>query len=241
MEKDSVKINGEVIEFYYRRKRIKNIILRVNNNEIIISLPKREPIKTAREFIIKKYDWIRKAIERNNTYTEIAESKKIDEGENLYFLGKKYTIKLTSNNINRVELDEKYIYLNIKEKYINDKNYIKNVYEKWLKQEAIKLFVEKVNEYQNLMKKYRIPYPEIVVRKMKSRWGSCYPAKNKIVLNVSLIKVPIECTEYVVVHELAHFKHQNHSKAFYEFISQFMPDWKERRKILNKTYTKIIY
>lgn len=90
------------------------------------------------------------------------------------------------------------------------------------------------------MAKYRIKVPEIEIRKMKSRWGSCFWTKNKIVLNLSLIKVPILCTEYVVVHELSHFKFQNHSKNFYNFISLFIPDWNERRRILNKEYGFVI-
>jgi hypothetical protein len=75
---------------------------------------------------------------------------------------------------------------------------------------------------------------------MKSRWGSCLPSNNKVIFNLSLIKTPICCIEYVVLHELAHFKHQNHSKNFYNFITIFMPDWKERKKILDEEFLGVV-
>ena len=75
---------------------------------------------------------------------------------------------------------------------------------------------------------------------MKSRWGSCIPSRNKVIFNLNLIKTPMCCIEYVVLHELSHLKYQNHSKNFYNFISIFMPDWKERKKILNKEFMGIV-
>ena len=75
---------------------------------------------------------------------------------------------------------------------------------------------------------------------MKSRWGSCLPFNNKIILNLNLIKTPMCCIEYVILHELSHFKHHNHSKNFYNFITLFMPDWKERKKILDEEFMGVV-
>ncbi|MBQ1955432.1 MAG: M48 family metallopeptidase [Clostridia bacterium] len=77
------------------------------------------------------------------------------------------------------------------------------------------------------------PFPEIHFKKMTSRWGSCVPAKNLITFNTALASVPKECAEYVVVHELCHFIHPNHSKSFYAEVEKHIPDWKERKKKLN--------
>ncbi len=66
---------------------------------------------------------------------------------------------------------------------------------------------------------------------MKSRWGSCIPAKQQITLNQNLIHYPIEFAEYVILHELVHFIQPNHSKAFYQIIEYYMPDYKERIKL----------
>ena len=72
------------------------------------------------------------------------------------------------------------------------------------------------------IKKYRKELPEIEIKKLKTRWGSCSPYQNKVTFNLSLIKTPIECVEYVVIHELSHFKEQNHSKKFYKIVESYI-------------------
>ena len=83
---------------------------------------------------------------------------------------------------------------------------------------------------------YGIARPKLRVRTMKSCWGSCLVNKGIITLNRKLLMQPRECIEYVVVHELCHFIHPNHSKEFYKFMEQFMPDWKERKGQLNGVF-----
>jgi len=87
-------------------------------------------------------------------------------------------------------------------------------------------------EIHPLFKRFHIPYPEVRVRYMTSQWGSCRPQKNAITLNSRLLEAPRESIEYVVLHEFAHFVHPNHSQQFYNLVSEFLPDWKERKKQL---------
>lgn len=77
-------------------------------------------------------------------------------------------------------------------------------------------------------------YPTIRVRTMKSRWGSCIPAKNVITLNTRLLTKSRRAAEYVVLHEFAHFTHMDHSVRFYRFVEELMPDWRERKKELQE-------
>lgn len=83
-----------------------------------------------------------------------------------------------------------------------------------------------------LFEKYGIEYPEIKIRRMESQWGSCRPNSGRITLNSRLLEVQREAAEYVVLHEFAHFIHPNHSKEFYCLLDQMMPDWRERRRLL---------
>ena len=80
---------------------------------------------------------------------------------------------------------------------------------------------------------------ELQIRAMKTRWGTCTPSKKKITLNLNLMYVPEEYMEYVVLHELTHFLEISHNDKFYNIISEFMPNWKERRDLLNKEYSQI--
>ena len=75
----------------------------------------------------------------------------------------------------------------------------------------------------------------LTVRKMKKRWGSCQPQTKTITINSQLIEAPRFCIEYVMMHEFCHFIHPNHSKDFYTLLQVMMPDWKERKKMLEVT------
>ena len=85
--------------------------------------------------------------------------------------------------------------------------------------------------------KYGVAYPTIRYRNMVSRWGSCQPTRGILTFNYALVEAPISCIEYVVVHEYTHFLHPNHSKKFYQQLVMFMPDWEERKKMLEKGNT----
>lgn len=84
-----------------------------------------------------------------------------------------------------------------------------------------------------------IPKPEVKLRKMTSRWGSCHYTRGRIIFNRALSAVPPECLDYVVVHELTHFLCPNHSAQFYARLAAFMPDWERRRRLL-RTYEGLL-
>jgi len=241
MEIESVDVNGERIVFFVQRKKIKNIILKVKpDKKVILSVPNKMKLEVAKEFVKKKADWIRK---QQNYYESFAEKKEniiFENGDTVYLLGKQYKMKIIPNKINNIMINGEYFEINIKEKYIENKKYIKKVYDKWLKEYAEQILNDLIIKYQSVLEKYNIKIPKMEIRQMKSRWGSCIPLKNKVIFNLILIKKPMCCIDYVVLHELSHFKYQNHSKNFYNFISISMPDWKERKKILNKEFMWVV-
>lgn len=241
MEKESVDINGEKIIFFLQRKNIKNINLKVNmDKKITMSIPMKMEIEIAKEFIKNKVDWIKKQQEYYDTFKEEKENITFENGETVYLLGKQYKMKIISNSRNDIEINGKYFEINIKEKYIENKKYIRKVYDKWLKDYAMKVFEELIKKYHVSLNKYDIKMPITEIRQMKLRWGSCIPSSNKVIFNLNLIKAPMCCIEYVVLHELSHFRYHNHSKNFYNFITIFMPDWKERKKILDEEFMGVV-
>ena len=193
-----------------------------------------------KDFIIQKYSWIQKQQNYFAKYTGEKETTDFNNGEIIYLLGRKYIINLVKDKENKVTIGEEIVEIHIKEKYIEDKEYKKRIYEKWIKEFSMPILYKLTEKYQEMLKGQRIKFPKIEIRKMKRRWGCCFPKQGKIVYNLGLIKVPMECIEYVVLHELSHFKHPNHSTKFYNFVANYMPDWKSRKKILDKEYTVII-
>ena len=75
---------------------------------------------------------------------------------------------------------------------------------------------------------------EFGVKKMKTRWGTCSLKARRIWINLELVKRPIKCLEFIVVHEMVHLLERNHNKRFYALMDKFMPDWKVWQNILNK-------
>lgn len=111
----------------------------------------------------------------------------------------------------------------------------KQLMQKYPKEYQRQVFQEICEEVYTVFQKckYRVPYPELKIRYMTARWGSCQPQKGIITLNSQLIEKPRHCIEYVVLHEFAHFIYPNHSKDFYGLVESLMPDWKERKRELN--------
>jgi predicted metal-dependent hydrolase len=108
---------------------------------------------------------------------------------------------------------------------------------KWYRQEALEFLSRKLNE---VLVKYRdlnfIP-STLVVRPLKSRWGSC-SSKGKITINSELVKLDEFFSEYVLIHELCHLKYHNHGKDYYRLLGELVPDYKSIRKELRKYITK---
>ncbi len=92
------------------------------------------------------------------------------------------------------------------------------------------LYYSKVFDKSNTVLKFR---------KMKTRWGVCFITKNYITLTKAVIHLPLYLTEYIIIHEFCHFKHPNHSKQFYEHVSRYCCDYKERKKEL-KNFSYIL-
>jgi len=216
------------------RKKVKNINLRIKSDlSISVSANKRISDEEVEKFLRTKADWIIKAVSyyEQKDRADIQELALVD-GERVRLLGKELTIRLLGTNENKIELKNEIIYIMVKD--INNAKKIKALWEKWYTDYTWNVIEQVVDRIVPIFKKYGIPRPQVKLRTMKTRWGSCSIHNGCITLNKLLIQVPIECVEYVVVHEFTHFIHPNHSKKFYDFLSVIMPDYKERTKLLKK-------
>lgn len=241
LEENWIMINDKIIYYYIKRKKIKNMYMRfTNEGKLLITASNKCTIDKIEKFIKQKEEWIFKQIVFYEQISKDKESSSFIDNSCLYFLGEQYKVKLISGNKNEIDVESKNIIITIKEKFITDEKYIKKVYENWLKEECLKIVEAYVEYYIKKMNKYKIPLPEIEIKKFKARWGCCIPKKGKIEFAMNLMKTPQECIEYVVVHELSHFKYIYHDKKFYDFVSLFIPDWKKRRDSLNKQFGRII-
>lgn len=208
------RINGEVYKVNIIKKNNKNIYFRVKEDlEIYVTAPFLTSDKKINKLLLEN----EKAL-----YKMILRMKKLNEKKNyFYFLGKKYDIV---------------IYNNAKKPIIDtDKVYVKNLndLEKFRRSEAEEIFKNRFDICYSLFEE-DIPYPELKIRKMKAKWGYCNKVKNIIMLNLELISYSIDEIDYVIIHELSHLVHFNHSKEFWQTVKKYKPNYKNNKKVLKE-------
>jgi predicted metal-dependent hydrolase len=231
---ETIQIRGRTITYELIRKKVKNINLHVKaDGRIIISASNRVSKKYIEDFIVQKADWIEKSLERFED-REPDSKKEFEpvEGSIIRLLGMEYKIHITGSTINHIELTDAGI--RIQTKHPEDESKIRSLWEKWYKEFIKGVFYQVVKAIHPKFLPYRIPMPDIKIRKMKARWGSCAVYDSQITLNTALIHAPLSCIEYVAAHELTHFTHPNHSGRFYAMLASIMPDYKERKKLLEQ-------
>lgn len=197
------------------------IIEKKNNKNTYIRVKEDMKIYVTTNYFVSKSS-IKRILNNNKDYLEKMLNKREEQKQkedSFYYLGHKYDIILVSS-LTGIEIEENKI-------YAKD---IKTL-EKWYKKQMIELFQKRLNfNYQKFDE--NIPYPNLKIRNMKTRWGVCNRKNNTITLNSNLIKYDVAKLDYVIIHELSHFIHFNHSSNFWNLVAKYCKDYKKIRKEL---------
>lgn len=201
-------------------KQVKNINMRISSRgEIVVSANPFVPMDKIDDFVSGKASWI---IKNLKSLEEKTQHTMIDD-KHIMLFGNSLKIRKTSGKYNHVSYDKDTLYVQCKEGSDTEK-----VIRQFLDKLCKDVFLDIATLTYRSLSDYHLEFPQIKIRDMKSRWGSCTPAKNSITLNKKLIHYPFEFMEYVILHEFVHFIQPNHSKAFYHIIENYMPDYKAR-------------
>lgn len=228
----TVEADGNAISYTLERKPVKNINLRIRpDNCVYVSAPKDVVAKMVDAFVVEKSAYILRALKKfKDKNRETVSENKFVNGETVKFLGRNLRLKVKNASRSKVESDESYVTLYVKD--VQDADLKKRVLETWLRKKCKDEITAICKKVYPQVKKYGVAFPEIQLREMVSRWGSCSPKKGFMTFNTALIAMPVSCIKYVVTHEFTHFLYPNHSKKFYQQLATFMPDWEERKKRL---------
>ena len=207
----NIVINDKSYDIEILKKNNKNTYIRVKNSKIIVTTNYLTSKNAIIKLIQDNLSSITKMIDTDN--------KKQDKVANFYYFGKCYDVIFGFNDF---EFTENKIYaLNQKE------------LEKHLNNAIKKIYLERLNYWYNLFEE-KIPTPNLKIRKMTSRWGVCNIKNHNVTLNYMLSKYDISCLDYVIVHELSHFVHHNHSREFWSLVAKYYPQYKECKKMLKE-------
>lgn len=211
-------------------KGIRNIHLGVYppNGRVRVAAPLGTSIERLRLFLISKLDWIRK--QRNKVRGQERETRRDYQARESHFVwGKRYLLRVEEHDAAPVvELSLNRLVLRVRPGSGRDRK--AEVMEAWYRRLVREAAAALVAKWEP---KLKVRLNHMAVRAMRTRWGTCNPANRSIRLNTDLGKKPPECLEYIVLHELAHLLEPTHNARFVALMDRHMPDWRQRRQVLN--------
>ncbi len=208
------KIDDIVYPVSIIRKQNKNTYIRVKDGNVITVTANRWITeRQIMKLLVDNIDSLKKMIQK----CQLEEEKK----ENFYILGQIYDIIVVSG-IDKIEIDGFKIFTPNKRKL-----------ELWYQKEMKKIFEGRLQYWYQIFEEC-IPTPKLKIRNMKTRWGVCNKRDNSVTLNSRLMEYDQTKLDYVIVHELSHFVHFNHSADFWNLVSKYCPNYKQIRKSLKE-------
>lgn len=214
-------------ELYYTDRKTLGIKV-YPDTSVKVFAPIDTDLPIIEQLLKAKRKWIEKQQRSFQTYLPATPPRQYIGGESFLYLGKQYMLKIEPSTAEEVKLYQGRLVV----KTVNpDATHIKKLLQQWYIARATILFNKLFEEQFYLFKRFGLEKPILQIKKMEKRWGSCTP-QQKIILNPELIKAPVVCINYVILHELCHLVHHNHSKAFYRLLESFMPDWQKYKQLL---------
>ncbi|MEX0944546.1 MAG: SprT family zinc-dependent metalloprotease [Balneolaceae bacterium] len=224
-----LKVDGIQIDVV--KKDIKNINLRIyrSNGKVRVSTPQRVKKALIRNFIVEKIGWIKrhlKIIEKQLPKQKL----KFETGEKHLLFGEMYELVVFEKTAKpRVELIEKHkIHLYVRPGSSIEKK--ENVMREWYRDHLKERIPNLINKWESRL---GVNVKDWGVKKMKTRWGTCNIRDARIWLSLELAKKPVDCLNYVVLHEIAHLHERYHNDHFKSILSKQMPDWRQIESLMN--------
>lgn len=239
MEEDNAQLSTVNCQLKFGSKEIsyelsfqdrKTLGIRVYPNcKVKVIAPFDTPEEKLYSKLREKAPWIIKQQLDFLSYHPLTPPREYVNGETHLYLGRQYKLRIERSDNNEVKLFRGRLLV-----FKKDNSEAEGLVTEWYRQKAHIHFKDTLKKVLPLFSKYEIPEPELQIRQMPTRWGSCTP-KGKVILNPELIKASKGSIEYVIIHELCHLIHHNHTRAFYELQESMMPDWKKWKEQLDES------
>lgn len=226
--KQLILVEGITVELQQKSIRNINIAVLPPDGRVRVSAPLRSDIEAVKSFIIAKMAWIKKSRDKFRNAPKLPALKYIS-GEEHFLFGEKLLLEVNDTE-GRPGTSLKDGVIMLRSKIGSGIDERKRILDNLYKRKLRELIPAMIGKWEPVM---NVSVREFGVKLMKTRWGTCNIGERRIWLNLELAKKPAECIEYIVVHELVHLLERNHTRRFYSLMSHFLPDWKERKVLLN--------
>lgn len=226
-----IEHKGVKIEYTIEYRKRKSVELTIDAAGVVrVKAPKGSEESAVQAIVFKKRDWIIEKLELMFSRGKRIETKTYEDGETFLFLGKKLKLVIYYRDVQsaNIALIENELIISCPENY--DAKALSELIEKHYRKELKKVIENRVKFFQS---NFKVKPKKVLIKEQKTRWGSCSSERN-INFNWKLIMAPIEIIDYLVVHEMCHLVHMNHSKSFWTLVGKILPDYKIRQNWLNK-------
>lgn len=218
----SIKYGSEEIVFTLRFRERKTLGITVHpDRSTEVNAPIGSTLEKIENKVRKRASWILKQQDHFLSFEPRNTARKYVSGESHYYLGRQYQLLVINSDEETVKLTGAHIEIRT-----NQKSNAEQLLNEWYLMKAKKWFNDIAQPLISNFKKYNVEPSKLEIRKMKHRWGSC-STKGRILLNLELIKAPKACIEYVIIHELCHLVHRDHTKAFFDLQQKEFPEWRK--------------
>lgn len=214
------------------RKDIKNMHLAVYppTGRVRIAAPRLTKDEAIRLFAVSKIGWIKRH-QRNFQKQERLSPREYKERESHYFQGRRYLLRVKdTNGAGYVDLKGK-TYLDLYVKPGSTEPYKRDILDAWYRENLKQILPKMVGHWEE---KLGVQVAFCGIKKMKTKWGSCNIERRRIWLNLELAKKPIQCLEYILVHEMVHLLERHHNDRFTAILERNLPNWRQLKEELNR-------
>jgi predicted metal-dependent hydrolase len=229
----SVKLGIRSVDYRLVQTSRKSVgIIIGRDGQVTVRAPKRLSDAEIGRIVEKKAGWIQGKLTELEGYPPPVPPPLYINGEVHYYLGEKYTLDVVAGRAKAVAIKDGRLVVTVRDK--DSRKSVERKLTAWYRAQARQVFAERLERHFPLIERHGVtPRPEIKVRKMKRRWGSCH-SEGHITLNLRLIQAPLPYIDYVIIHELCHLVEPNHGRGFYQLLEKLLPDWRDRRERLNR-------
>ncbi len=201
------------------------------DGKVVVKTPIGTTPAAVQKRVLKRARWIRKQINYFRQFEPRTPSRRYVGGETHLFLGRQYRLRVKKHSDNVVKL--KGPNFSVMTPVPDNRQKVKRLLTEWYQEHAREIFSKRLQQCYETARGLKVPYPVVKLKKMTKRWGSCSKAGD-ILLNTDLVKAPLYCIDYVIMHELCHLKEHTHNNGYYKLLSKYMPDWAKRKERLEK-------
>ncbi|ANV89129.1 M48 family metallopeptidase [Picosynechococcus sp. PCC 7117] len=235
-EKRQFSLYGETLPYLLKRGDRRTLQISIHpDKSIVVHASHKVALTDIDNLLAKRNRWIDKTLRKIDQLPAPPSKRQYISGEIHHYLGRQYRLNITQGESNSIKLQGGYFQIIVPDPANRD--HIKALLQQWYKDHATLLFqrhlAECIKKTQHILDLGDRPI-NLKIRPMRTRWGSC-SSRGNINLNLDLIQAPPSCIDYVIIHELCHFREMNHSKKFWRLLSQCLPDWEQRKQKLAQT------